>query len=312
MRKVMIILLGAVFVFAGADAFAKKAGKKKKSKSKQPKEITVAPQTDEIAPMIEGFTWGMSKDEVLKVLSGKIKEEYKAKMVKAKDPIKEDKLHQDMQKKIKALKKSYVEFEGQITGYDSSLVKIEYTHNNNESMLVFPKDMKTDRKWDDYFFFINNKLWKMFRAFDADMFPGLKWVDVQSAMSTKFGPNPLKVKKFDPDTKIVQTLGLQWQDKMTLMTLLNYTTFYGIFCLRFEDKDTASEIDTLRVNKPMEKPQESIVDAITEGTAKDEAHDIVDQLTKGTKKKKGSGSGSGSGALPAPKKKDESSILDDI
>jgi hypothetical protein len=309
MRKLLIILFGVMFVFAGADAFAKKAAKKKKKgKSKQPKEITVAPQSDEIAPMIEGFTWGMSKDEVLKVLGGKVKAEYKEKMIKAKDPIKEDKLHQELQKKIKALKKSYVEFEGQITGYDSSLVKIEYTHKNNEAMLVFPKDMKTDRKWDDYFFFINNRLWKIFRAYDADMFPGLTWGDVQSAMGTKFGPKPLKVKKFDPDTKYVQTIGLSWQDKETLMTLLNYTTFYGIFCLRFEDKETGAEIDTLRVNKPPAEKQESIVDAITEGTSKDEAHDIVDQLTKGQKKKKSSGSGS----LPAPKKKDESSILDDI
>lgn len=278
--------MGIIFIFAGADAFAKKGKKKKKKgKKKTKKEITVPPKSDAIDPMIEEFDWGMTHEEVIKILSKRIKKEYKKKMVKLSDPIKEDKLHLTMTKKIKALKKGYIEFDGQVTGYDSSLVNVEYTHHNSESMILFRKDAKLDRKWDDYFFFINDSLWKIFRAFDADMFPGLKWTDVQAAMTTKFGANPLHVKKFDPDTKYVNVIGLQWQGKNTLLTLLNYTTFYGIFCLRFEDKNTLAQIDTLRVNKPKKEQTDSIVDAITEGTSSDASSDIVDQLTKKKKKK---------------------------
>ena len=321
MKKIMVMLIGVCFVFTGADAFAKKAKKKKKGK-KEKKEVTVAPQSDQIAPMIEEYKWGMSSDEVLKVINGKIQKEFQEKMGKANDPIKEDKLHQDMLKKIKEVKKSYIEYTGQVTGYDSSLVKTEYTHNNSESMLLFTKDMKGDRKWDDYFFFINGKLWKIFRAFDAEMFPGLTWKDVQSAMESKFGSGPFKLKHFDPDTKIVSTLGVQWQNKDTMLTLLNYTSFYGIFCLRFEEKAVLEQIDSLRVNKPMEKTGPSVVDAITEGSATDGSSDIVDQLTKKKPKSKGSSGSSGSsgspkssgssGSVPPPKEKDESSILDDI
>ena len=326
MRKAMIIIMGLMLVFTGNDALAKK-GKKKKGKSKEPKEVTAAPKSDQISPMIEEYTWGMSKDDVIKILSKKIQSEYQDKMAKAADPIKEDKLHQTMLQKIKSVKDGYVEFKGQVTGFDSSLVKTEYTHKNGESMIMFPKDLKTDRKWDDYFFFINEKLWKMFRAFDADMFPGLTWNDVQSAMITKFGADPLKVKHYDPDTKIVQILGVQWQDDKTVLTLLNYTTFYGIFCLRFEDKEMLKQIDSLRVNKPPVETNQTIVDAITEGTAQDSSSDIVDQLTK--KKPKGSGTsgtgstgtggskgtkktkGSGTDNLPPPKKEKESE-LDDL
>jgi hypothetical protein len=325
MKRAIIAIMGILLVFAGTEAMGAKKGKKKKGKGKEPKEVTVAPKSDQIAPMIEEFKWGMTKDEVIKILSKKIQGEYQEKMAKAADPIKEDKLHQTMLQKIKALKDSYVEFKGQVTGFDSSLVKTEYTHKNGESMIIFPKDLKTERKWDDYFFFINEKLWKMFRAFDADMFPGLTWNDVAAAMGTKFGEGPLKVKKYDSDTKIVHILGLQWQDDNTLLTLLNYTTFYGIFCLRFEDKQMLKQIDSLRVNKPPVETTESIVDAITEGTAQDASHDIVDQLTK--KKPKGSGTsgstgstgskgtkkskGSGTDNLPPPKKEKESE-LDDL
>jgi len=317
MKKIMVMFIGVCLVFTGADAFAKKA-KKKKGKKKAKTEVTVAPQSDQIAPMIEEYEWGMSSDEVIKVLGAKIQKEFQEKMGKANDPIKEDKLHQDMLKKIKEVKKSYTEFTGQVTGYDSSLVKTEYTHKNSETMLVFTKDMKGDRKWDDYFFFINGKLWKIFRAFDAEMFPGLTWKDVQSAMESKFGGGPFKLKHFDPDTKVVSTLGVQWQDKATMLTLLNYTSFYGIFCLRFEDKAVLEQIDSLRVNKPAEKTGPSVVDAITEGSATDGSSDIVDQLTKKKPKKSSSGSSGSSkpsgssGSVPAPKEKDESSILDDI
>jgi len=308
MKKLILILTGILFLLVNINHADAKKEKKKKQKKDEPKEVTTPPHSEQIAPMIEGFTWGMTKDQVLEILTKKIQDEFKEKLAKAADPIKEDKLHQTMLQKIKAIKDGYIEFNGQVTGYDSSLVKTEYTHHNNESMLVFPKDLKTDRKWDDYFFFINGKLWKIFRAFDADMFPGLKWSDVSAAMSTKFGENPLKVKKYDPDTRVVQVIGLQWQDDKTLLTLLNYTSFYGIFCLKFEDKKTLKEIDSLRVNKPPEEKSMSVVDAITEGTGQDSAHDIVEKLTKKKSQPKSQGGGE---SVPPPKQSKENK-LDDL
>ena len=320
MKRFFILLLGICFLFAGADLYAgkKKKGKKKKKKQKST-EVTVAPTSEQIDPMIEEFDWGMTHEEVLKILSKKIEDKYRKKMAKTSDPINEDQYYKQMQAKIKLLKKGYVEFTGQVTGYDSSLVNIEYTHKNDESMIVFPKDSKMGRKWDDYFFFINDRLWKIFRAFDADMFPGLQWTDVQGAMSTKFGAKPLEMKKFDPDTKLVNVIGLQWQDSNTLLSLLDYTTFFGIFCLRFEDHSTLAQIDTLRVNKPPSKGGSSIVDAITEGTSADGSEDIVDQMTKKshkdkkTYKKKGKSTYDDDDDYIPPPKKDPGALgVDDI
>lgn len=310
MKRLVILLIGIFVISAGTEALAGKKRQKKKGMKKAAAEVTVAPKSDQIAPMIAEYNWGMTHEDVLKILTKKIEDEYREKMAKAGDPIKEDKLHLTMRSKIKALQESYIEFTGQITGFDSSLVKNEYTHHNDEAMIVFPKDLKVGRKWDDYFLFIGDRLWKIFRAFDAEMFPGLKWQDVQNAMVVKFGADPYMLKKFDEDTHAVHILGLQWQEPKTLMTLLDYTTFYGIFCLRFEDKNMLGQIDSLRVNKPREESKAGIVDAITEGTSSDASADIVDRLTKEKKKETKKTS---PGSLPTPKKKkEESSILDDI
>ncbi|MFH1435575.1 MAG: hypothetical protein ABIJ56_07640, partial [Pseudomonadota bacterium] len=103
---------------------------------------------------------------------------------------------------------------------------------------------------------------------------------------------------------------------ITLLSLLDYTTFYGIFCLRFEDRSTLSQIDTLRVNKPAVKSGASIVDAITEGTSADGSEDIVDQMTKksnkGTKSYKKKTSTDDDDYIPPPKKDPGALGVDDI
>jgi hypothetical protein len=112
------------------------------------------------------------------------------------------------------------------------------------------------------------------------MFPGLGWENVQDIMTSKFGQDPFKVKKFDKDTKFVYVTGLQWQDTKTLLTLVNQFTFFGIFCLRFESKKIGKQIDTIRVNKPPKQDaSHAVVDGLDDGTGSDSESNIVDVLT---------------------------------
>ncbi len=290
---VLIALLtgAAVLVTASTDALAK--GKKKKAKDTTPPEATEPPASEAIASQVGDIQWGMSPDEVIAAVSEQIKAEYQEKAKAITDSIKEDKLFQQRDKAIEKVKKSYIEFKGQPTGWDSSVVKKEYTHKNGESMIVVEHD-----KWDDYYFFIDNPdynpaagsgasswdenkvvLWKLYRSFDAGMFPGLQWESVQEIMIGQFGAMPFKVKQFDKDTKFVKVVGLQWQDDQTLLTLVNQFTFFGIFCLSFEAKHIQKRIDELRVNKPPSDDEgHAIVDNLSEGTGSDSDSNIVDIL----------------------------------
>ena len=286
----LALVVGAAFA---GDAFAKKKKKKKKKKA-DPAEVTEPPEVDTISDQLGAYEWGMSPDEVIVVASEEIKEEYAYKASQLNDTIKEDKLYQKRDKAIKKLKKSYVEFKGQPTGWDSSVAKAEYTHKNGEAMMEVRHD-----KWTDYFFFISNPmydptagsdasrwkkneviLWKVYRAFDSAMFPGLKWENIQTIMTSKFGEGPYKVKKFDKDTKFVNVIGIQWQDERSLLTLVNQFTFFGIFCLRFESKKIHNQIDELRVNKPPKSDKShAIVDGLDDGEGSDSEANIVDMLT---------------------------------
>jgi hypothetical protein len=295
--KIMRLLTLTVAVtvtaaFAG-DALAKKK-KKKKKKKKAPAEVTEPPEVDTIADQLGDYKWGMSVEEVIAAAIEEVKAEYQFKASTLNDSIKEDKLFQRRDKAIKKIKKSYVEFKGQPTGWDSSVAKEEYTHKNGESMIEVRHD-----KWTDYFFFISNPtydptagsdasrwvrneviLWKLYRAFDSAMFPGLKWANVQEIMTVKFGAGPFKVKKFDKDTKFVNVIGLQWRDDNSILTLVNQFTFFGIFCLRFESAKISKQIDILRVNKPPKQDKgHAIVDGLDDGTGSDSESDIVDVLT---------------------------------
>jgi hypothetical protein len=287
---VLALVVGAAFA---GDAFAKKK-KKKKKKKKGPAEITEPPKVDSIVDQLGDYQWGMSPEETILVAIEEVKAEYQYKASQLNDTIKEDKLFLKRDKAIKKIKKSFIEFKGQPTGWDSSVAKEEYTHKNGESMIEVRHD-----KWTDYFFFILNPgydptagsdasgwkkneiiLWKVYRAFDSAMFPGLKWSNIQEIMTTKFGSSPFKVKKFDKDTKFVYVTGLQWQDDRTLLTLVNQFTFFGIFCLRFESKKIHNQIDELRVNKPPKQDKgHAIVDGLDDGTGADSESDIVDVLT---------------------------------
>jgi hypothetical protein len=279
-------------ITSAGDAWAKKK-KKKKPTSDEPAEVTEPQKSDAIAGYIEGVTWGMSPDAVIEVIKGQVREFYKAQAAELNDSIKEDKIFNKMEKELKKVEDSYYEFKG-TPKWDSSVVQDEYTHKNGEAMIFYRHE-----RWTDYYFFIaspdynpsatskdplyeQNKmvLWKLYRAFDASMFPGLTWADVRSILGQEFGDAPYKVKKFDPDTKFVNVVEVRWQDDHTLLSLVDQMTFFGIFCLRFEDKYIGKQIDKLRVNKSAkDKDGHAIVDGLSDGTGKDSESNIVDVLT---------------------------------
>ncbi len=291
---IALLVALAVGVTAG-DAIAKKKGKAKgkKADSGQPPEATEPPQSEAIAAQLGQLEWGMSPEQVLEIVKEQVREEYKAEAAMINDTIKEDKLFLKMEKELKKIEDSYYEFKGG-PKWDSSVVKTEYTHNNGEAMFVVKH-----KKWSDFYFFIaspdynpsatskdplgeQNKvvLWKLYRAFDAAMFPGLDWQNVREILAKQFGPEPFKVKEFDPDTKFVNVVSVQWQDQKTMLSLVNQFTFFGIFCLRFEDKHIAGQIDKLRVNKPaITTGNKAIVDGLSDGSGKDSESNIVDILT---------------------------------
>ncbi|MCA9582847.1 MAG: hypothetical protein KC416_13705, partial [Myxococcales bacterium] len=109
--------------------------------------------------------WGMTKKEVLDHFTKAIREKYRKPLAKAPDAIEADRLRHEMNEAIRKIHESVTSFDGETTGWDVSFLKGEFTHHNGEEMLVV-----RDENSQNFYFFIDGKLWKWYKAFDAKVF----------------------------------------------------------------------------------------------------------------------------------------------
>ena len=83
---------------------------------------------------------------------------------------------------------------------------------------------------------------------------------------------------------------LEWQDATTRLRAIDHTTFYGFYCLVFEDKATLAQLPTLRTaTQARDDGSHAMVDSILRGDGEgsheggsggaDTHADIVDRLT---------------------------------
>ena len=143
---------------------AKAPAGKKAPPEKKPAPKKIVPVSAEkkkvLAELYGGFKFGMTKDDVLKVLQKQIDERFEEKIKSTEDITKKDKLRSEKKRELTDVTKSYVEFNGKnVGGWDVSIIEGEFAHKTNEAMLDRweNKDGKNQRR---FFFFAdgNNHL----------------------------------------------------------------------------------------------------------------------------------------------------------
>ncbi|MDW8247321.1 MAG: hypothetical protein RMJ84_12180 [Sandaracinaceae bacterium] len=239
------------------------------------------PRSAAIAPALEevGIRWGMTPREVFEHFKKQIEERYRPRLAKAPGAIEEDRLQHEMQNEIQRLRRSFVRFNGQPIGWDSSFLRDEYTHGNNESMLVVrePEFHSTS-----HYFFINDRLWKRYQAFDSSAFPGATFEQFAEAVQRRFGPGVLRSGSLIEGRP--PTRWIEWQDETTRLRAVDQSRLYGFFCLVFEDKSVLAQLPSLRRNRVERFAERTgLVDSVLrqEGSSdgEDLNADIVDRLT---------------------------------
>jgi len=286
-----------------AQAAPAKGGKKKGKAAKEEK----TPVSAEISKSMSDLNWGMNKDELQKKLIDKVKEHYKPLIAKTRDAVEEDRLREAATTEIKRIKESFVEFKGTSTGWDVSFLKGEFTHGNDESMLVM-----RDQNSQNFYFFIGGKLWKWYKAFDAEVFPADSFATFASAVQRRFGPAKEARGELVPGTG--ERHWLEWQDDGTRLRAVDQTDFYGFYCLVFEQKSTVGNLAQLRGHtREVANKQHAMIEAVTaKNTADpDNSPDIADRISGNIrarepapapsgKGKKGEKAGAEASAAPAP------------
>lgn len=217
--------------------------------------------------------WGWSPKQVYRHLKKNIEASYREPISKTTDAIEEDRLRHKMAEEARQIRESYFEFDGTPTAYDSGYLKGEFTHKNGESLLRVRT--KTTQ---DYFFFINERLWKRYRAFDASVFEGASFAEFGNALQKRYGK--AKTKSGVPRPGAASTQWYEWKEPRVLARAVDNNEFYGFYCLILEDPKTVARLGKLRKNKPAEaEAGGGLVDMVADESDHDQHADIADRIT---------------------------------
>jgi hypothetical protein len=277
-KAVVVAMVASLIVLAvNGEAAAQRRRGGRNRRPAAPAAPQEAPMSEAISPAMGELRWGMSRADVLGFFRRQIQEAYRPRLAKATGAIEEDRLRAEMGDELRRLTESEVCFRGNRTGWDASFIRDEFTHNNNECLLV-----KNDGNSQNFYFFINSKLWKWYKAFNAEVFQGQDFAQFSQALQSRYG------NARQANGELVTGSGarqwLEWQDTATRLRAIDQTRFYGFFCLVFEEKETLGNLATLRRNAPAARNnRHALVDAVTSGEGEhanpDGNTDIVDRIT---------------------------------
>jgi hypothetical protein len=230
-------------------------------------------------PKAGTFKWQMSPEEVMGLVKQSLEKKYQSRIEgSAQDPGKQQRIRDEMDKEVNAVKKSYIKFEGQKTGLDVSIVGPEFQQNTGEAVLVAKEDI-----WTRYFFFFENGLYKMFLAFNKDAIEGKSFRDFGKNMESKYG----RAKEAFRDERVKDGVRhildhYEWAARGDKLRLIDRSEFYGVYCLVLSDAATQGRADEKRkYTNPEQNNKDSLVEAVTtkDGNERDANDNIIDRIT---------------------------------
>jgi hypothetical protein len=238
-------------------------------------------------PKAGTFKWQMSPEEVMGLVRNSIAGKYQSRIEGAsQDPGKQQRIRDEMEKEVMAVKKSYIKFEGQKTGLDVSIVGPEFQQNTGEAVIVAKEDI-----WTRYFFFFENGLYKMFLSFNKDAIEGKGFREFGKGMEAKYG----RAKEVYRDEKMKDGMKhildhYAWTARGDTLRLIDRSEFYGVYCLVLVDSKAQDRANEKRKYTNPEQPRgDALVEAVTAkgGDDRDSNDNIIDRITGKEIKKPG-------------------------
>lgn len=263
-RKIWCALLalglGLAAASASSDALAadKKGKNDKAAAPATPGDPPVAKKT--ISYDLTGITWGQSVKQVTEAVEKMLDEDYKPLYAKVSPGVKMTQLDKALAEEKSAFARSIIKFGKIPVALDSGPLKNEYTYNNNEAK------MELTRKGQTYhFFFIGDKLWKIFveRKLGEKEAAGKDFTDAITKVAKDLGAAG-RVQQADAAKGLVFQ-EVDWKDANSHLRLIDRGASMVVF--GYESNTILSSLPSLRVNKPA--PANDIDPAVAAITRKD-------------------------------------------
>ncbi len=252
------------------------------------------PVSARIAQELDPLRWGITHDQVLEYFRQRIRASYVPRLRNV-GAVEQYRFTQQRDAEIHTVERTYVQFDGTNPHrlWDTSYIGEEFTHNNNESMLVY-EDARGNR---EFFFFINDHLWKRVQARNTAG-AHIDMDDFATQLEALFG-----IGRRVSENNHLRTV--EWRDDTTRLHVRDATNFYNVFCLIYEDAATLAQLPTLRRNVPTRAArsasQSNIAQPETGNTTGDNNADIVDRITGKIRRVQTSDAGAAASAgIPTP------------
>ncbi len=226
------------------------------------------PTVPSLASMLDGFHWGASHADVIKqhVQSGGIiDKDYDPALIHVQPGVAQKAIEADRDNHKAAFIRSYIEFNGTPTGYDTTEIHSEYTYRNKEALLYIERAGKKR-----YFFFIADRLWKILDEvpLSAEGPLGTSFADAITKVSATLGTQGRRARPEDIDVDTpVDAPTVDWQDASTHLRLVDMGRTAGVIT---EDRATLQNLPQLRSNKPADPlAVDPSIAAVTHGSLSD-------------------------------------------
>jgi hypothetical protein len=231
-----------------------------------------APTVASLAPMRDGFKWGITHVEVTSAFNkqgGLIDQDYDPLLRHAQPGVQQQSIEADRDNKKAAIERSYLRFLTP-TGYDSTGLKDEYTYRNNEAILFVERQGKKR-----YFFFMGTepgeRLWKIYDEIPLSSGGplGATFAEAVTRVQGILGMAG-RARRQDPSSGLSFTT-VDWQDGATHLRVLDRgKNLVGVV---LEERATLNALPQLRSNKGDDPlAMDPSIAAATRGGISDPSH----------------------------------------
>lgn len=254
-----------------------KAANNTKAKEKKPTAAAEAPSTSKpVTIQPKDLAWGIDRKKLGEVYDKVIDNDYKPRYQKTQPGPNMDSLDAEVAEKKAEFRRSLIEFNAISNGVDGTPLRPEYTYNNKEAMMSIDRGGKTR-----YFFFINNKLWKVIDAVKlGEKSPwGKTFEEAAQAMGKAYG---VEGRLREPDAAQGRpNREVDWKDSVTQVRGVDWGN--DQIAMVFQDAATVAQLPTLRKNK--EQPGGNIIDSKVKDAGAKKEEPVAPPPPKGGKGK---------------------------
>jgi len=243
------------------------------------KEVATGEKTLGLEAALEGLRWGAPSTEVLAHFETALWDDYKSVKRTLPGPLEIDRLREQTQQKVMLLKKQFVKLTRDSTDYRVSIIDREFKRGTGEALLRIDTD-KAQRYW----FFVNDQLWKVLVAFNADVVAGQDVPGFASKLRQRYGrPVDQEFARVDGHDIVI---AVKWADETTELALRDRLDPYGTFTLTFIGRELGGRLSERRGevaalstgDDDTSDVSSALIDDITQEPDVDGAEGVVDEI----------------------------------